>query len=242
LGRIPRLLGLPERTSSERLDFAPPDRWLAALAGHTGRPLPLLREATLGTASPLERRPAAFWRDAVAPGDWFLRDRAYRGKAHPRTIQFCPDCMNGGQPYLRRRWRLALYSACLRHRRILLNRCEKCGAAVKPLRLRGRRPDLRTCWSCGESLTSTRGPPASPFVIRLERALEGASENKIILDQWRSALGRSLARLITFRELEMGADMQVSVPPQYYGPKDRHDAVARDKPALERFCAFLEEL
>lgn len=47
-------------------------------------------------------------------------------------LQYCPWCLvSDHEPYFRRRWRLAFVVFCLAHRVLLLDRCQKCGAAVR---------------------------------------------------------------------------------------------------------------
>jgi len=62
--------------------------------------------------------------------------------------QFCPDCLRAAA-YQRRAWVLTDVSACLRHRRVLRDRCPQCDARVAV-------QDVvrRQCQRCGASLTS----------------------------------------------------------------------------------------
>jgi TniQ len=74
-------------------------------------------------------------------------------------VQFCPSCLAEDEdPYFRRHWRLALFSYCSKHRRLLLNRCPECGSPI--MYYRGDMTDRRKyaadpmniCAGCGNNL------------------------------------------------------------------------------------------
>lgn len=78
--------------------------------------------------------------------------------------QFCPLCLAAdAQPYLRRKWRLALASVCTQHRVQLLDRCQNCYCALAIF----RSPEIYACWNCHsdlrEAVTVTAGQPALDF-------------------------------------------------------------------------------
>lgn len=47
-------------------------------------------------------------------------------------IQFCPECLSEDLiPYFRRKWRLSFVFSCLKHKRLLFDRCPKCHRSLK---------------------------------------------------------------------------------------------------------------
>ena len=77
-------------------------------------------------------------------------------------IQFCPDCLSEGVPYYRRKWRIALTTVCINHRRLLHDNCPRCSKAITFHRAEmGKREKVQSkepyyCYACGYDLRLTR--------------------------------------------------------------------------------------
>ena len=85
---------------------------------------------------------------------------------NPRpSMQFCPLCLQEPQPYLRRVWRMSLFTTCPRHRVGLHHVCPHCTGPIIPVRTDRRfgTASITQCWRCGHDVTST---PASPVSKR----------------------------------------------------------------------------
>lgn len=81
-------------------------------------------------------------------GTSFLLKMAMRGRwSRSPGIRWCPDCLlEDNCPYFRKKWRLSLFTVCLRHRKYLADRCS-CGKSLtlyKSLWLDGR-PNCPHC-------------------------------------------------------------------------------------------------
>ncbi len=80
---------------------------------------------------------------------WILPTTIKSNDRRRRGLQFCPVCLaSDRQPYFRRRWRLALITACTEHGVLLRDSCLACEEAIHP----HRAPSLTECYRCGESL------------------------------------------------------------------------------------------
>lgn len=49
--------------------------------------------------------------------------------------QYCPECLSDGTPYFRRSWRFSFVVACVKHRRLLIDQCGRCGVAIHAFRI-----------------------------------------------------------------------------------------------------------
>jgi transposase-like protein len=75
-------------------------------------------------------------------------------------LQYCPSCLVSDEvPYFRRHWRLAFVVLCPTHRVLLLDRCQKCGAAVSYERQSAKSLTYNKLWiltQCHECSTDLR--------------------------------------------------------------------------------------
>lgn len=86
---------------------------------------------------------------------WILPLKVSEWKRKGYGLQFCPACLAEDEvPYFRKRWRVAYYTWCPRHKAMLYDRCPSCGAAIA-----FHRGDLNSssidsvrsitqCWQC----------------------------------------------------------------------------------------------
>lgn len=90
------------------------------------------------------RRAARYHQGIAVPDNCYRRD--------PLST-FCPGCLDESE-YWRQHWLLRPFSACTRHRCLLLTGCSRCGG-----RLSIGRPQLARCGDCLTQLSSLRAPP-----------------------------------------------------------------------------------
>ena len=93
--------------------------------------------------------------------------------------QFCPLCFREDpQPYLRRRWRLALTFICDRHRVFMQDRCPTCERPLMPhrsdfgVRLMPDAANMNDCDDKGARMAKRRGhssPTANSLVVRSKK-------------------------------------------------------------------------
>lgn len=106
---------------------------------------------------------------AIGPQRWLLAV----GKGSSWILhgqQFCPLCLATDPiPYFRRRWRLSLSFACLKHNVLLMDDCPQCNATISfhegdfhQLTLPDKRP-MTSCHRCGmDWRRQTNNPPPTP--------------------------------------------------------------------------------
>ncbi len=74
-------------------------------------------------------------------------------------LQYCPGCLQTDvDPYFRRSWRLAFVTVCPKHRRCLLDRCNRCDAVVNFHLLSGDAEAITLCYRCRDDLRSAYAP------------------------------------------------------------------------------------
>jgi transposase-like protein len=116
----------PGRSVTQRdVDFWKDQAILETLAEKTHTPAARLFGATLASYEGWLAEELGYH----AP--WILA-RQLRVRPQQRFgLQYCPWCLvSDEEPYFRRHWRLAFVVLCPAHRVLLLDRCQKCGAAV----------------------------------------------------------------------------------------------------------------
>lgn len=101
---------------------------------------------------------------------WILPVKMYHRKHKWPGLQFCPECLKEDEePYFRKRWRLALYTACNRHGVMLCDHCSKCGEPVMFHRRELGKGDhldiqpLSLCCNCDYDLRLTKAQNLMPY-------------------------------------------------------------------------------
>lgn len=88
-------------------------------------------------------------------GTPFLLKYTMRGRwSRSPGIRWCPECLSEDeQPYFRKKWRLALFTVCLKHRKLLVDKC----IFGTPLTLYKAKWDNKKpfCPKCGACLADT---------------------------------------------------------------------------------------
>lgn len=124
-----RAIGIEPGRLPTDLDRAPSDELLDLLAERTGTARARVEAMRLG----IELR------------EWQLRAAGDDRETSVPTALYCPSCLAADEmPYIRRAWRLACVTLCVRHARPLMDRCVACGTA---LMLPGLDPT--SCDRCG---------------------------------------------------------------------------------------------
>lgn len=155
----------PERPVWNRdLDRGGDGAWLADVAAHAGLTLDRVQLMTLD--GPRSR----FGRGS---GDTplILSAGIYHRTRVRHAVQFCPRCLIGGEPYLRRTWRYSFVLACPTCATPLLDACLHCREPVVPHR--SFRWSLDACHACGLSLghRDPKDAPIAPAVHDLQSRL-----------------------------------------------------------------------
>ena len=125
---------------------------------------------------------------------WILTLQMYHRKRTGFGLQYCPRCLGQDRiPYFRKRWRVAFYLICTKHRVRLLDRCPRCDSVVAFHRIELGKPNvfqvesLAVCHMCGFDLSNAKaervgasGDQATNLLMRLCQVLEttGSTENQ----------------------------------------------------------------
>ncbi len=133
-------------------DSSPPDWFIEAVAPQVGVSVARLRRTGLATPRGI--------------GDsWMLGFGRVPGTEQAGWLQFCPTCLHEDKtPYFRRRWRLVAVSCCIRHARVLVDRCPICGQQIDMNRA------LPEC--CGVRFAAAPSIEASPLSLLVQRKFE----------------------------------------------------------------------
>lgn len=160
------LWGRERQIWNRDIDRLSPERLIRDLAERTGTPV----DAAQGTAlKSYEGRIFAELRSTgVSP--WLIPVQMYHRKHKWPGIQYCPECLKEDEePYFRKRWRLALYTACPRHGVLVCNRCPNCDEPVMFHRRElgksaslDMRP-LSLCYNCDYDLRLAAAPKPLPY-------------------------------------------------------------------------------
>lgn len=137
------------------IDRCAPDWLIDTLSEHIGKK----KEAILQMS--LRAYEEKFYRRYRESGvlRWILPLALYHRTRRGHGLQFCPHCLaEDSIPYFRKRWRVAFYTYCSRHKAMLHDRCPKCGAAIVFHRIELGHPKysgggaLSQCFQCGFDL------------------------------------------------------------------------------------------
>lgn len=115
---------------------------------------------------------------------WILPVQMYHRKHKWPGLQFCPKCLKEDEePYFRKRWRLALYTACSHHGVLLCNHCPSCGEPVMFHRRElGKTAELDVqplslCFRCDYDLRSANAEKPAPYE-------ESAANLAVLTSEW----------------------------------------------------------
>lgn len=99
---------------------------------------------------------------------WVIPNGANRRKNQGNErigLQFCPYCLSEDLvPYFRRSWKLAIVTMCIKHKIVLLDRCQHCQSrvsyrrALSSSRIGTEKFSLTACFVCGKDLKEMDNP------------------------------------------------------------------------------------
>lgn len=172
------------------IDRLADDAFLTPLAEGTGVGLARARQTTLSDLAGVvfERLNPNGNTAMILPLGIYHRIRSHHG------TQFCPECLaTDPSPYFRRRWRLAAWVVCPVHRRLLHDRCPRCGSPVNFHRAEmGHRRQARSrppvfCSTCrcdyrGARVTGLPAEALRGLAAWQRRFDEGLDEGKVRLN------------------------------------------------------------
>lgn len=147
------------------------------------------------------------WMGRPAHGVWrhVLHLAETRKRRRYFGLQFCAKCLEQDEePYFRRSWRLAFSVACDWHGCLLMDRCQKCGAPIRPHRLGvgermfGRQQSLAQCPVCLSSLFDVVVTQERPELIEFQRLLLATLDRG-----WISIAGRCVHSIAFFEGLHL---------------------------------------
>ena len=146
------------------IDRTAPEWLLDAVCSNTATPTSVANSTTLKAYEGEIYR--VFHDSYVLP--WILPLKIQRFTRTGYGLQFCPMCLaEDGEPYFRKRWRVALYTWCSAHNVMLHDRCPHCGAPVIFQRRELGRPNesdqgaITQCYACDFDLRET--PTVTPI-------------------------------------------------------------------------------
>ncbi len=190
------------------IDRLAPQWLLNELTSRTGTSTPHILGTTLRS---YEGKLYAKFRSAGIL-NWILVLQMYHRKRNGFGLQFCPTCLaNDKVPYFRTSWRIALCTMCTRHKTMLLDRCEKCGAAVAVHRIDMKEREFSLddlccrCHSCGHDFR--KAVAAEPILYDkmstiLDQATKSLALRMDITNGWTLdsySVMRQLCRILTAR-------------------------------------------
>jgi hypothetical protein len=168
------------------IDHHAPPWLLVGLSERTGVPLERIEGLTLRAFASF-----AFERfNESGTTRWIMPLSVYHRTRRAYGQQFCPMCLGEDEVcYLRRHWRLALSTVCIRHAVVLQDRCSECGRPLAPHRadvaarsgwLACRFPMSR-CSYCREKLTGSIQQAGSEDVALQRHLTESIASGYVLI-------------------------------------------------------------
>lgn len=155
------------------------------------------------------------------PNAWIMPIGVYHRRREKFGLQYCPRCLAGdGEPYFRRRWRLAFIVICEIHETLLQDRCPQCSAPVNFHRdelgkfSKYAPSSLTICYVCGYDLktlagtsVSTVAPAEVEFTKNLLEALNNGfvkvSDTVITYSHLFFAVLRQMMKILCMRDVRI---------------------------------------
>lgn len=127
-----------------------------------------------------------------------------RGTTKINGMHFCKECLKDKNLYIKKEWRLAWNVACIKHRELLLNKCQKCNRTFSPHKVDYINNQIYKCTNCGYDLRLSDTTTVNSEVINFQNKLNDAAFNNIIdiyfpiLELTQSELFNTIRILISF--------------------------------------------
>lgn len=148
------------------VDRLGPEWLVSELSTRTGTPLEMAYETTLrayeGQLYPRFRASGSLL--------WLQTLKMYHRKREGYGMQYCGACLaEGPQPYFRKAWRVSFNTICVKHSRMLHDRCPQCGSAVMFHRMEMGRgsafevDSMAACHACGFNLCESLAEPIRSY-------------------------------------------------------------------------------
>lgn len=162
------------------IDRTMSDTDLLVLSKATGVEIDTLKSLTLNHAlSELFKTTP----NTLAAWDW-ITPISSRNRSRVNGLHYCPDCIKSPTTYFRLTWRIAWNVACETHGNLLSISCPKCNTVISPHLINYHSTDLTSCIKCQYDLTTVEQTMASPRVIKLQKLLNDAMNNKKVTYPW----------------------------------------------------------
>lgn len=168
----------------------PPER-TAALSRFSGVPESRIREATL---EPDVRRVLGGGLPGLRKAWLWISPLGTRNRTRTGGLHFCPLCLDGETPHMRKSRRLTWNASCGKHNVLLELRCPECRQPFSPHLADWLHPDFRICVRCGFDLRRVPVETADSRLLLLKRRLDAAPAGAETTELF--ALARDLAVLL----------------------------------------------
>jgi Zn ribbon nucleic-acid-binding protein len=162
------------------IDRAMSDEYLLILSKTTGTEILSLQNLTLNhkLSGIFKTTPGT-----LAAWDW-ITPISSRNRSRVNGLHYCPDCIKESPTYFRLNWRIAWNVACDKHGNLLNISCPKCNTVISPHLINYLSTDLKYCVKCQHDMTDIERTTASIKVIKLQKLLNDAIDDKPIAYPW----------------------------------------------------------
>jgi hypothetical protein len=141
--------GLQFHVADRDYDFHCSDELITTISNKTGMSAKDIESMTLQTLNGYLFKEY----DSLSPP---MQIRSISKKQNPHGLMYCPKCLDSDKtPYWRKEWRLRHHNACIRHKCLLLDRCQQCGSQINLLQLTMDGP-IVFCGKCGFDLRTAK--------------------------------------------------------------------------------------
>lgn len=113
--------------------------------------------------------------------NWIMPIGIHGGAKMRYGLQCCPLCLLEGEPYFRRRWRLAFVTVCVSHGNMLIDRCPECGDAISFYKTPVDKDSITLCKRCGYDLRGFCPDIASDRLLNIQKRLLDAADKGWIM-------------------------------------------------------------
>lgn len=109
----------------------------------------------------------------------FVIPLGQRGGNRANGLHFCPQCLAGKTPYLKKQWKLAWNVGCPTHNIKLMSECEKCGKVFSPHLITYYNPRIYICPNCGFDLRKSKQEAIDKEILLFQEVVNKSLFNNI---------------------------------------------------------------